>query len=230
MLIVSKACVYPSLSFISVPLPQPVTVLHSGSGDKIKVLYIRCLDGRVPECYQLWALTEDGVHEGHLYARVRLLSNFRENTFHTHLFNLQRFQIPLLGRRSMKDSVKFLDVVRTTQHIRSRVNYTPNIFVHFWGINPIDMLPPNVSTINRRAYDPIVTFHGFVLWPNHERLRLKRIELKILRVEEYLDRIRQDVSDEVAANVRAPGNNALDYALSNDSNSDDGWLDRYNSD
>ena len=56
---------------------------------------------------------------------------------------------------------------------------------------------------------------------NHERLRLKRIELKRICVEEYLARIGQDVSDEVAANVRAPVNNALGDALSNDSDSDD---------
>ena len=51
----------------------------------------------------------------------------------------------------MNESVEFLDVVRTTQHVGSRVDYTPNIFVHSWGINYTDMLPPNVSTITRRA-------------------------------------------------------------------------------
>ena len=130
----------------------------------------------------------------------------------------------------MNESVGFLDVVRTTQHVRSRVNYNPNIFVHFWGINPTYMFPPNVSTITRRAYDPIVTFHGFVLRSNHKRLRLKHIELKRIHVEEYLSRIRQDVSDKVAENVRAPVNNALGDALSNDYDSDDVCIDRYDSD
>ena len=130
----------------------------------------------------------------------------------------------------MTDYAEFLNVVCTTHHVRSRVDYTPNIFVHSWITNPTDMSPPNVYTITWRSYDPIVTFHGFVLRSNHERLRLKRIELKHIRVEEYLARIRQDVSDEVDANVRAPVNNALGDALSNDSDSDDGWLDRYDSD
>ena len=210
--------------------PQPVQVLNYGSSDKIEVPYIRCLDGQVPECYEIWALVEDGVHEVHPYAMVRLLSEFREDTFHTHLFNSQRFQIPFLGRRALNDSVEFLDVIRTNQHVQSRVNYTPNIFVHSWGINPTDMFPPNVSTITRRAYDPIVTFHGSVLRSNHERLRLKRIELKRIRVKEYLARIRQDVSDKVSANVCAPVNNALGHALSDDSDSNDGWLYRYDSD
>ena len=86
----------------------------------------------------------------------------------------------------MNNSVKFLDVVHTTQHVRRRVDYTPNIFVHSWGINPTDMFPPNVSTITRRAYDPIVSFHGFVLRSNHKRLRLKRIELKRIHVVKTL--------------------------------------------
>ena len=209
---------------------QPVTVLCSGSGDKIEVPYIRCLNGRVPKCYELWALAEDGVSKVHPYSRVRLLSEFKEDTFHNHFFNLRQFQIPLLVRRAVNDSAKFLDVFRTNQHVRSRVDYTPNIFVQSWGINPPDMFPSNVYTTTRRAYDPIVTFNGLVLRSNHERLRSKRIELKHICVEEYLARICQDVKDEVAANVRAPVNNALGDDLSNDSESDDVWLDRYDSD
>ena len=58
---------------------------------------------------------------------------------------------------------------------------------------------------------------------------MKRIELKHIRVEEYLAIVRQDVSDKVAANVRAPINNALGDALPNDSDSDESWLDRYDS-
>ena len=130
--------------------------------------------------------------------------------------------------RALNSGVEVLDVVRVTQHVQSRVDYTPNICVHSWGVNPTDMIPTNVSTINRRAYDPIRYFHVFVLRSNHKRLRLKRIELKRIRFEEFLARIRQDVRDDVAANVRTPVNNALGYALSNYSDSDDGWLDRYN--
>ena len=135
-----------------------------------------------------------------------------------------------MGRRALNNSVEFLDVVCTTQHVGSRVDYTPNIFVHSWGVNPTDMIPANVSTVTRRAYDPICSFHGFFLRSNHERLRLKQIELKHIRLEEYFVRIRQDVRDDVAANSRVPVNNALGDALSNDSDSYDGWLDRYNSD
>ena len=50
--------------------PQPVQVLCSGKGDEINVPYIRCLDGQVPETYELWALAEDRVREVQPYARV----------------------------------------------------------------------------------------------------------------------------------------------------------------
>ena len=91
------------------------------------------------------------------------------------------------------------------------------------------MLPPNVSTITRRAYNLPVTFHEIVLRSNHERLRLKRIELKRIRVEEYLARVGQDIRDKVAANVCVPVNHDLGAALSNNSDSDDGWIERYDS-
>ena len=122
----------------------------------------------------------------------------------------------------MNKIVEFLDVVHTTQHIGSLVDYTTNIFVHSWGVNPTDMILTNVSIINRRAFDPIFSFRGLVLRSNYERLILKLIELKRIHVEEYLDRIRQDVRDKVAANFRSPINNALGDALSNDSDSEDG--------
>ena len=155
--------------------PQPVTVLCFGSADRIEVPYIRYLNGRVPEAFELWALVDDGVCEVHPYSRVKLLSEFREDIFHTFFFNAQRFQIHFLGRRVVNDSVEFLDVVCTPHHVVNCVNYTPNIFVHSWGVNTTDMIPSNVSTITRRAYDTIFSFHGFVLRSNHERLRLKRI-------------------------------------------------------
>ena len=133
-------------------------------------------------------------------------------------------------RRALNYSVEFIDVVRTTQHVESCVDYTLNIIVHSWGVNPTDTISSNVSTITRRAYDPICSFHVFVLQSNHEPLRLKIIELKRIRFKELLARIFQDVRDDVAANVRDYVNNALGDDLSNDSDSNGGWLNRYDSD
>ena len=130
-----------------------------------------------------------------------------------------------MGRRDLNASVKFLEVVRITHPVGSRVDYTPNILIRSWGVNPTDTIPPNVYTISRRAYDPICNFYGFVLQSNHERLRLKRIELKHIRFEELLPRIRQDVRDDVVDNACPPANHALGDALSNDSDFGDSWLD-----
>ena len=91
------------------------------------------------------------------------------------------------------------------------------------------MFPPNVSNINRHAYNLSITFHGLVLRFNHERPMLNRIELKRIRVEKYLARVCQDIRNEVAANVLAPVNNALGDSLSDDSDSDDGLIFRYDS-
>ena len=110
--------------------PQSVTVLWSGSADVIGVPYIRCLNGRVPEAFELWVLADDGVCEVHSYARVKIRSEFREDTFQNFFFNSRRFQIPFLGRRALNASVEFIDVVCFAQHVGSRVDYTPNIFIH----------------------------------------------------------------------------------------------------
>ena len=60
--------------------PQPVIVLRSGRADVIEVPYTRCLNSLVLDAFELWALTDDGVHEVHPYARVKLCSEFREDT------------------------------------------------------------------------------------------------------------------------------------------------------
>ena len=69
--------------------PQPVTVLWYGSADVLKVPYICCLNGRVPDVFELRALADDGVCEVHPYARVKLRSEFKEDTFQTFFFNAQ---------------------------------------------------------------------------------------------------------------------------------------------
>ena len=60
---------------------KPITDLCSGSGDEIEVPYIYFLGGQVPKSFELWDIAEDKVCEVHLYARVRILSEFREILF-----------------------------------------------------------------------------------------------------------------------------------------------------
>ena len=112
--------------------PQPVTVTCSGSADVIEVPYIRCLNGQVPEAFELWALADNGVREVHPYSRVKIISEFREDNFHTHFFNARGSQIPFFGCRSMNMSAEFIDVVRTTQHVQScAASWIRNILVHY---------------------------------------------------------------------------------------------------
>ena len=110
----------------------------------------------------------DGVREVHPHARFNLCYEFREDTFQNFIYNSWRFQILVLGPWALNASVKFLDIVRVTQHVGSRVDYTLNIFVHSLGVNPTDTIPVNVSTITQRAYDPICSFCGFILWSNND--------------------------------------------------------------
>ena len=70
-----------------IPVPTPpqlVIVLWYGSPDALEVPYIKCLNGQVPKAFEVWALDEDGVLEVHPYARVKLVSEFRKETFYTH--------------------------------------------------------------------------------------------------------------------------------------------------
>ena len=106
--------------------------------------------------------------------------------------------------------------------------YTPNRFVHDWGTYPT-MIYTTVSNFTRRAYDSIITQRGLVLRCNHERLKLKRVERKHIALENHLSRIRQDIRYDVADNYAwSLVNHALGYATSpssNDSDSNDGWID-----
>ena len=134
-----------------------IRVFYSGSDD---TSYIVCLHERVPERSELWRLNDGGLCEVHLFARVRLLGDFREETFQTFFFNSRRYRIPLIDRRSLNASVEFICFAYVTSEAEV-VIYTPNIFVHDWGNYPT-MIYPTVSNFTRRAYDPITNQRGFV--------------------------------------------------------------------
>ena len=108
--------------------PDPVRVLHSGSDDNIKqVTYIVCLNGWLPEMYELCDLNAQGVCEVHPFARVQIFDDFREDTFKTFFFNSRRCRIPFIGQRSLNNSVKFIRFSHVTSDVEV-VIYTPNIF------------------------------------------------------------------------------------------------------
>ena len=124
-MITVSCCFAHSFKIMRVPQPiipfraplQTVQVLRSVRGGKIDVMYIRCLDVGVTEAYDFWDFAEDRVYEVHPYARVELLSDFKEDNFHTHFFNARKSQITFLGRRTKNKSVEFLGVGCTTQHV-----------------------------------------------------------------------------------------------------------------
>ena len=165
---------HPAIPFV-VP-SHPSKALCSGRGVEINVPYICCLDGQVPEAFQLWDFAEDGVFQVHLYARVKLLDYFREDTFYSHFFNARLIQTSFLGCRSVNMSVNFLDAPRSTQKVGSRVaTWTKNIFVYSWGPYPT-VIPHTFSTIKRRAYAVPIIPHALSCRANHKHLRLICVE------------------------------------------------------
>ena len=136
--------------------PDPVLIHYSGSGDGInRFTHIFFLHGLVPERYKLWGLNEHGVCEVHPFARIRLVDDFRADTFETNLFNSQRCCIPFIGRRSLNGSIYFIEFADVTSDTKGVIS-TPNIFVHKWGTYPT-MIGPTVSNYSCRAYAPIVS-------------------------------------------------------------------------
>ena len=124
--------------------PDPVLVHYSGSGDGIdRVTYIVCLHGRVLERFELWSLNEHRVCEVHPFTQIRLLDDFREDTFQTTFFNFRRCRIPFIGQRLMHGSVKFIEFADVTSDTKGVIS-TSNIFVHEWGTysNMIVLISP----------------------------------------------------------------------------------------
>ena len=147
--------------------PDPVWFFCSGSDDTIKsVSYIVCLHGRVPKRYELWSLNASGVRKVHPFARVRLLDNFREDTFQNFFFNSWRCRIPFIGWRLLNSRVEFIRFSDVTLDAEV-VIYTPNIFFQEWDTYPT-MIYPTVSNFTWQAYVTITTQKGFVLRCNHE--------------------------------------------------------------
>ena len=127
----------PQPGWTEVILPRPAQALRSGRGGEIEVAYIRCIGGREPEAFELWAFAEDVIREVHLFSRVQISNDFTEDTFYSHFFNARQIQIPFLGRRSVNGSVLWLDVPRPFGETGSRV-------AAWTGKHPF---PPGVSIL-----------------------------------------------------------------------------------
>ena len=129
-------------------IPHTSQVLCSGRGGNIKIAYIRWIDGRYPEDFELWAFAEDEIHEFHTFSRVQIRDDFIRETFYSHFFNARKIQIPFLGCIYVNRSVQWLDVPRAALQAESFccvTTWTENTLVYSWGPYPT-VIPPNVST------------------------------------------------------------------------------------
>ena len=71
----------PQPRWTDVILPCIAQTICSGRGDEIDIAYIRCIDSRVTEAFENWALAEDGIYKVHLFARVKIRDDFSEGHF-----------------------------------------------------------------------------------------------------------------------------------------------------
>ena len=94
--------------------PDPVLVSYAGSDAATRsVSYIVCINGQVPERYEVWCLNWHGVREVHLTARVKLFTLFDENNFRSTFYDSQRCRVPFIGRKGVNGSVE-LSAIRTS--------------------------------------------------------------------------------------------------------------------
>ena len=72
-------------------LPDPIFVCNPGSDVAASLItYIVCLNGRVPERYEVWSLNAQGVREVHPISGVKPFDDFTEDTFRSTFFNSRR--------------------------------------------------------------------------------------------------------------------------------------------
>ena len=84
-----KIMCIPQPRWTEVILLRPSQYFRSSREGEIEVAYIRCIDGREPEAFELWAFVEDGIREVRPYAWVQISDNFTEDTFYSLLNNLE---------------------------------------------------------------------------------------------------------------------------------------------
>ena len=65
---------------------------RSGRGGEIEISYIHCINGREPEAFEIWAFSEDGICEVHLFASVQISDKFIKETLYSHFFNVCKYK------------------------------------------------------------------------------------------------------------------------------------------
>ena len=81
-------------SFKIIRIPQPgwtkcillstAQYLRPGRGGEINIAYIRGIDGREPEDFELWDFSEEIICDVQPFARVQISNDFTKDTFYSH--------------------------------------------------------------------------------------------------------------------------------------------------
>ena len=170
---------------------DPVLVRYAGNDAAApSVSYIVCINGRVPERYEVWCLNGHRVFDVHLTARVKLFTLFDENTFWSTFYDSRRCRVPFIGRKGLSGSVEFIRYSDVTSESASDIISTQNIFVRSWG-KYSTMIGPTCSNYTCRAYVPITCQEGFNKRCKHERWRLLLVEQKIIAFERHLAMVKR---------------------------------------
>ena len=133
-------------------------------------MYTCCIEGQEPEVFELWAFSEYGIRKVHPYARVQISENIFGETFYTQFFNAQEIRIPFLSRRSVNESVQWLDVPRPFGETGiATAAWTENTFINSWGANPT--IIPNRPIRRRTTFQSVpINLRAFVCRANLDRL------------------------------------------------------------
>ena len=107
--------------------PDPVFIRYTIS-DAGVVRYIICINGRVPERYEIWRLNEAGVREIHPTARIKLLDVFVEDTFRSIFYISQTCRVIFIGRRSVNGSVELIQFSNIVEDSTSDIISTKERF------------------------------------------------------------------------------------------------------
>ena len=135
--------------------PDPVFVRYPGSDTAASsIKYIVCLNGRVPERYEVWSLNAHRVREVHLTAWVKLFDIFAEDTFRSTFFISLRCCVTFIGSRSVNGSIEFIRFADVIADSTSKIISTRNILVHTWG-KYSTLIGPGCSKYTCREYIPI---------------------------------------------------------------------------
>ena len=126
----------------------------SGSGDKDRLEFIRCVDGLLSEIHEVWTFGEEGViREVHLTARVDA-GAFVGEFFATNNLTPTCRRIPMFGRNSINGIVELLVITNLLRN--DGLSWTLNLLAPYanWGYRG-SSISPNLGSGSGRYSDSV---------------------------------------------------------------------------